>query len=86
MKVGIKSGGDLYQLPSSIDLYKLVLALNNASNPVYMVNLIESNYIGLVLNYQKYHGLDLKARVDDLTRVLDEFFMVRTKKTWQQNC
>lgn len=84
LKVGIKSGGDLYQLPSSIDLYKLVLALNNASNPVYMVNLIESNYIGLVLDYQKYHGLDLKARVDDLTRVLNEFFMVRTKKTWQQ--
>ncbi len=84
LKVRIKSGGDLYQLPSSIDLYKLVLALNNASNPVYMVNLIESNYIGLVLDYQKYHGLDLKARVDDLTRVLDEFFMVRTKKTWQQ--
>ena len=84
LKVGIKSGGDLYQLPSSIDLYKLVLALNNASNPAYMVNLIESNYIGLVLDYQKYHGLDLKTRVDDLTRVLDEFFMVRMKKTWQK--
>ena len=84
LKVGIKSGGDLYQLPSSIDLYKLVLALNNASNPAYMVNFIESNYIGLVLDYQKYHGLDFKARVDDLTRVLDEFFMVRMKKTWQQ--
>ena len=84
LKVGIKSGGDLYQLPSSIDLYKLVLALNNASNPAYMVNLIESNYIGLVLDYQKYHGLDLKTRLDDLTRVLDEFFMVRMKKTWQQ--
>lgn len=84
LKVGIKSGGDLYQLPSSIDLYKLVLALNNVSNPAYMVNFIESNYIGLVLDYQKYHGLDLKARVDDLTRVLDEFFMVRMKRTWQQ--
>lgn len=84
LKVGIKSGGDLYQLPSSIDLYKLVIALNNASNPSYMVNFIESNYIGLVLDYQKYHGLDMKTRVDDLTRVLDDFFMVRMKKTWQQ--
>lgn len=84
VKVGIKSGGDLYQLPSSIDLYKLVLALNNASNPAYMVNFIESNYVGLVLDYQKYYGLGLKARTDDLTRVLDDFFIIRMKKTWQQ--
>lgn len=84
LRIGIKSGGDLYQLPSSIDLYKLVLALNNASTPAYMVNFIESNYTGLVLDYQKYHGLDLKARTNDLRRVLDDFFMVRMKKTWQQ--
>ena len=42
--VEIKTGGDLFQLASTVDLYKLILAIENAYNPVYLVNFIESNY------------------------------------------
>lgn len=84
LRIITKSGGDLYQLPSSIDLYQLVLALNNPSNPLYMVNLIESSYTDLTLDYQKYHGSNEQDRLNDLTRILDEYFLRRMKKTWQQ--
>ncbi|SMC62016.1 UvrD-helicase domain-containing protein [Papillibacter cinnamivorans] len=84
IKIDIKSGGDLFQLESSQDLYKLTLALNNSANPVYMINFIESNYTNLSLDYQKYHGMSESECIKDLTRVLDEFFKVRMEKTWQQ--
>lgn len=79
-----KSGGDLFQLESTLDLYKLVLALNNASNPLYLVNLIESNYTGLSLDYQKYHNVEMSNCTDDLRRILDEFFGMKMHKSWRQ--
>lgn len=84
IKIDTKSGGDLYQLNSTNDLYKLVLALNNPTNPVYLINFIESNYTGLTLDYQKYHGMTLDDCIDDLNRILDEFFLVRMNKKWKQ--
>jgi superfamily I DNA/RNA helicase len=30
LNIEIKTGGDLFQLPSTVDLYKLILALNNS--------------------------------------------------------
>lgn len=84
IKIDTKSGGDLFQLDSTIDFYKLVLALNNSSNPVYMINFIESNYTSLKLDYQKYHGMNLTGCAEDLKRILDEFFTIRMQKTWQQ--
>ncbi len=84
IKIDTKSGGDLFQLASTIDLYKLVLALNNSSSPVHLINFIESNFTGLKLNYQNYHGMEASACVDDIQRVLDEFFMARMNTSWQQ--
>lgn len=84
IKIDTKSGGNLYQLESTLDLYKLVLALNNAANPVHMINFIESNYTGLILDYQKYHGMTANDCIADLSRILDEFFTARMQKTWQQ--
>lgn len=84
IKIDTKSGGDLFQLESTIDLYKLVLALNNSSNPVFLINFIESNYTTLSLDYQKYHGMSGQECLDDLNRVLDEFFDIRMGKSWQQ--
>ena len=84
LKIETKSGGDLFQLASSQDLYKLVLALNNNSNPVYLINFIESNYTTLKLDYQRYSGMSTEERLNDLVRVLDEFFQVRMGKTWQE--
>lgn len=62
VNIEIKSGGDLFQLESTQDLFKLILAIENAQNPVYLVNFIESNYTDLILDYQKFHGLSEKRK------------------------
>lgn len=84
IKIDTKSGGDLFQLESTLDLYKLLLAVTNSSNPVYLVNFIESNYINLSMDYQKYHTLGKEECTADLIRILDEFFEIRMQKSWQQ--
>ena len=61
INIEIKSGGDLFQLESTQDLYKLLLAIENSTNPVYLVNFIESNYTDLKLDYQKYHAVSEKV-------------------------
>ena len=38
INIEIKTGGDLFQLESTQDLYKLLLAIENSTNPVYLVN------------------------------------------------
>lgn len=80
--VEIKSGGDLFQLASTVDLYKLILAIENATDPMYLVNFIESNYTDLKLNYQKYHGMSEKEKLASLNGILDEFFDLRMGKKW----
>ena len=83
-----KSGGDLFQLESTFDLYKLTQALCNSSNPIYLVNLIESNFVKASLDYQKLRGSDSGETLTELTRILDEYFQLRTNQTWRQivNC
>lgn len=49
VNVEVSTGGDLFQIPSTLDLYKLVLAITHSTNPVYLVNFIESNYTDLKL-------------------------------------
>lgn len=84
LSIETKSGGDLFQLVSTQDLYKLLAALNYCHNPIYLVNLIESNYIKLPLEYSKYHGMSAEEITADLIRILDEFFAQRMNKTWHQ--
>ena len=60
INVEISTGGDLFQLPSTLDLYKLVLAISHNTSPVYLVNFIESNYTDLKLDYQKFHCMSEK--------------------------
>ena len=84
IKIETKSGGDLFQLESTRDIYKLVLALVNSSNPVFLVNFCESNYTSLSLDYQKYYGMTESECVEDLSRLLNEFFDLRMGKSWQQ--
>lgn len=82
INVEVKSGGDLFQLPSTTDLYKLILAIENAENPIYLVNFIESNYTDLRLDYQKYHGMSETRKLESLNKILDEFFMLRMGCRW----
>lgn len=84
INIEIKTGGDLFQLESTQDLYKLLLAIENSTNPVYLVNFIESNYTDLKLDYQKYHAMSEKDKLQSLHTILDEFFMLRMKKRWKE--
>lgn len=84
LELRTQSGGELYQLESTLDLYKLLLALGNSANPVHLVNFIESNYTWLQLDYQKYRGMESAACLADLRRILDEFFTIHMEKTWQE--
>ncbi len=83
INVEISSGGDLFQLPSSLDLYKLVLALIHSTSPVHLVSFIESNYTDLKLDYQKLRGMNDTEKSKALLSVLDEFFKRRMGTTWQ---
>lgn len=84
VNIEIKSGGDLFQLESTQDLYKLILAIENSTNPVYLVNFIESNYTDLKLDYHKYHSVSEAEKLLSLQKILDEFFLLRMKKRWQE--
>lgn len=77
-------GGDLYQLTPALDLYKLVLALLNPGDPVCLFNLIDSNYIGIDLDIQGLHGLDREDQVSKLKEVLNQYFIGKLNRNWEQ--
>lgn len=80
--VEVQSGGDLFQLDSTFDLYKLVLAITNPNDEVSLVNFIESNYTDLKLDYRYLKGLDHEEKIEVLKRILNEFFVLRMNQTW----
>lgn len=82
IKIETKVGGDLYQLESTIDFCKLLLALTNPDDPVYLVNFIESNYVDVDLDYQGLQNCDKKKQTEILTGILDDYFKVKMDKTW----
>ena len=77
-------GGDLFQLAPAIDLYKLVLALLNPIEPVYLYNLVASNYVGIHLDIQGLHGMEKEKKTERLTEVLDKFFLDIYGKSWTE--
>lgn len=77
-------GGDLYQLTPALDLYKLVLTLLNPRDPVCLFNLIDSNYIGIDLDIQGLHGLDREDQVSKLIEVLNQYFIGKLNRNWEQ--
>ena len=81
--IEIKSGGDLFQIAPTQDLYKLLLAIENTTNPVYLVNFIESNYTDLKLDYHKFHGMSEQEKLNCLNTILDEFFEIRMGIKWK---
>lgn len=82
--VKVTEGGDLYRLPSSMDLYKLVMALIHPRNKVYLSNLVRSNYVWLDVNLARISGYTEVNKTEELIRLLDEFFMLHMGKTWKQ--
>ncbi len=82
--IRVTEGGDLYRLPSTMDLYKLVMAITHPRNKVYLTNLIRSNYVYLDINLVKISGYEEVDKTDELIRILDEYFMLHLGKTWRQ--
>lgn len=82
--IKVTEGGDLYRLPSTMDLYKLVMAITHPRNKVYLANLIRSNYVYLDINLAKISGYEEADKTDELIRILNEYFMLHMGKTWQQ--
>lgn len=82
INIEISTGGDLFQLPSTLDLYKFLLAISHNRSPVYLINFIESNYTNLKLDYQKIHGMSDKEKLEELINILDKFFARRMGLTW----
>lgn len=82
MEIETKVGGDLYQLDSTIDFCKLLMALTNPDDPVCLVNFIESNYIDMPLWYQGLQNEEKHNQTSKLVEALDKYFMARMNKTW----
>ena len=82
VKIETKVGGDLYQLDSTIDFCKLLMALTNPDDPVCLVNFIESNYIDMPLWYQGLQNEEKHNQTSKLVEALDKYFMARMNKTW----
>lgn len=83
INIEVYSGGELYQLASTHDLYKLILAILNNKNPVYLVNFIESNYVDVDLDYLQLYDIDEKEKLAILIDVLNKFFRIRMNKRWE---
>lgn len=84
IEIQTKVGGDLYQLEPTMDFYKLLLALSNPNDSLFLLNFIESNYIGLSLQYQGLQNLDESEQKKKLIKVLDEFFEIRMSINWSK--
>lgn len=84
VEIETKVGGDLYQLDSTIDFCKLLMALTNPDNPVYLVNFMESNYVDMPLVYQGLQNEDKSSQTKKVIEALDTYFMARMDKTWNE--
>lgn len=84
VSVKVTEGGDLYRLPSTMDLYKLVMALTHPQNKIFLSNLVRSNYVWLDINLAKISGYKDPNKTEELIRLLDEYFMLYMGKTWKQ--
>lgn len=77
-------GGELYQLTSTMDLYKLVMALMNPRDPVFLFNLIKSNYVNLQIDIQGLHGIERNKKSEVLTEILNQYFKENVGKGWEE--
>lgn len=77
-------GGELYQLTSTMDLYKLVMALMNPKDPAFLFNLIKSNYVNLQIDIQGLHGLEKCRKRDILVEILNQYLKENMGKSWEE--
>lgn len=77
-------GGDLYQLTSTMDLYKLVMALMNPKDPVFLFNLMKSNYVNLKLDIQGVRGMEKDQKTEILVGILNQYYKENLGKSWEE--
>lgn len=77
-------GGDLYRLPSTRDLYKLVMAVTHPMNELYLVSLLTSNYVSMPINLIGISGKSPDEKRRELIRLLDHYFLLCMNMTWNQ--
>lgn len=82
IQVETPNAGNLYELQSSLDLLKLVEALTNPLNIEYLANLIRSDYVSLKTDISVLHGYSEKVKREKLTALLDQYFGLMMKKSW----
>ena len=78
------SSGDLYKLPSSLDLCKLTSALCNPYNITYLYDLIQSNYIFADMRLSSIVGKTDQEKLEVFISVLDDFYKNTMNKSWQE--
>lgn len=69
INVEVDSTGNLYQLPSTIDLYKLLQALVFNKDNSRLVNFIESNYVRSRIDYQVFYSM---SKIEIQNYIYDE--------------
>ena len=82
IKIYTTEGGDLYRLQPSMDLYKLVQALSSPTDISALLNLINSNYVSMRLEYAGLGGLSQEEKLNEVLNVLDEYFMRCMERNW----
>lgn len=60
------------------------MAITHPYNKVYLMNLLESNYVSMKLNHINLRGRDEKAKITEIVRILDEYFMLLLGKKWSE--
>ena len=51
---------------------------------VILVNLIESNYVSMKIQLSNFKGYKSEEKLDELVRILDEYFMLLLGKKWNE--
>jgi DNA helicase II / ATP-dependent DNA helicase PcrA len=72
-------GGDLYKIQPTIDLYKLVMALQNNKDPKYLVNLYTTSYIRNPLP-----KVDIYNNKRDREKLLEYFQLQKPIAEWDK--
>jgi len=84
IEIETKVGGDLYQLDSTLDFGKLLLALSNPDDPTCLINFMESNYVAGPFKYQGLQNCTKEEQVKKITILLDEYLKGCMGKTWNE--
>lgn len=77
INVEVESTGNLYQLPSTLDLYCLLQALVYSCDNARLVNFMHSNYVRTKFDYQNLKHLNSEEIKDILYAELNNYFKER---------